>query len=937
MRFKTCFFITIIALLIAPNVWAATPIHLWSHGYGDAQHNGGYCVAVDDLGNVVIGGVFLGTIDFGGGPLTCPGQSDAFVAKFDPSGAHIWSKRFGDTAYQHIMSTAVDGSGNVIVAGYFDGVLDFGGGSLSSLGGHDIFVAKLDPNGNHIWSKRFGDGTRQVPYRVAVDHLDNVIVTGDIAGTVDFGGGALTGAGGKDVFVLKLAPNGNHIWSQIFGDWRDQWGYAIAVDGSNNIILLGNTKGTLDFGGDPLSTAGSEDVFVVKFGPNGAHAWSQCFGDAASQYDGAVVVDGSGNVVIAGKFYGGIDFGGDSFTSAGGVDLYVAKFDPDGAHIWSQSHGDPNYDGAVDVAVNSNDDIVVFGVFSGTTDLGGGQLTSLGSYDLFLAEFDSDGNHIWSAAYGGSDLDDPRDVTVDQWDDIVIVGYFNGTLDLGGGAMTSAGGNDVFLAKYHVLNTSEGEDVVVEPTDESTGESPVTMTFDEVTTAGATNLSTGSTGPPPPAGFKLGNPPTYYELTTTAEFTGPVEICMDYSALSFGNEAKLKLFHYEDGHWVDRTMSLDTDADVICAEVTSFSAFAIFELTIGSVAGYVTADCPAPGAGFAGVEIDAYLQGNGDLLGTGMTDGDGHYQIDSLEAGDYMTTIVTPLSYAAVEDEVSTTVVAGEVATADFSLTCLDITPSQRSIGFWKHQVGVASGGNGNAQIDGATLCDYLDAVEVHFNNNRINEVKVYVPPASDLCADKLWVAKDLLNLKGNVAVTDRAKQQLMALLLNVAAGKLSLREAISVDGANVSQAITYCDSLIDKPMGDHETAKTICDWINNASVVPANMIPLDTRDIAYAPPRGGDGLPETFALGQNYPNPFNPSTVINYDVPVDGGVVTLRIFDVGGRLVRTLVDSEQGAGRRVATWDGTDDRGQSVSTGIYLYRMEARGFSQTKKMLLMK
>lgn len=125
--------------------------------------------------------------------------------------------------------------------------------------------------------------------------------------------------------------------------------------------------------------------------------------------------------------------------------------------------------------------------------------------------------------------------------------------------------------------TFAGTDVVSVPVDFTTLDTPVTVTYDEVTEPGNTTLETFTEGPPPPSGFKVGNPPTYFDLQTTATFTGEVEVCIDYSGISFGNESALKLFHFEDGEWVDATSFLDTDNDIICAAVTSFSLFAIFE------------------------------------------------------------------------------------------------------------------------------------------------------------------------------------------------------------------------------------------------------------------------------------------------------------------------------------------------------------------------
>jgi hypothetical protein len=99
----------------------------------------------------------------------------------------------------------------------------------------------------------------------------------------------------------------------------------------------------------------------------------------------------------------------------------------------------------------------------------------------------------------------------------------------------------------------------------------------------------------------------------------------------------------------------------------------------------------------------------------------------------------------------------------------------------------------------------------------------------------------------------------------------------------------------------------------------------------------GEPPLPETFALYQNVPNPFNPSTRIEFDVPFAGANVTLRIYDVSGRLVRSLVDSEQTAGRRSVLWDGLNGTGEPVATGIYLCRLSGPGFRQTRKMVMLK
>ena len=165
-------------------------------------------VAVDASGNVVVAGAFAGTVDLGGGPLTAQGAAaNVFVASFDCGGALRWSKAFGvpTQANDAVAAVAVDAAGNILVAGQFEGTIDFGAGPLTSLK-TDGFVAKLSPAGDGLWSKRYGDVKSQdLASGIAADAAGNVIVTGIFEGTVDFGGGAIHGDG-HDLFLLALDP-----------------------------------------------------------------------------------------------------------------------------------------------------------------------------------------------------------------------------------------------------------------------------------------------------------------------------------------------------------------------------------------------------------------------------------------------------------------------------------------------------------------------------------------------------------------------------------------------------------------------------------------------------------------------------------------------------------------------------------------------------------
>ncbi len=136
---------------------------------------------------------------------------------------------------------------------------------------------------------------------------------------------------------------------------------------------------------------------------------------------------------------------------------------------------------------------------------------------------------------------------------------------------------DFIFITYTVVNTLVGDNIVFHPTDAVTLTNSVTLTFSQVNKSGTTNLSISEQGESPPLGFKPGEPPTYYDLTTTAGVSGQIEVCIDYSRTSFDNEEALVLFHNENSGWIDITYSLDTENHIICGVTDSLSNFAIFE------------------------------------------------------------------------------------------------------------------------------------------------------------------------------------------------------------------------------------------------------------------------------------------------------------------------------------------------------------------------
>lgn len=423
---------------------------LWAKQFGEAGTQQGLSVAVDGAGNVVLAGSLFGAADFGGGPLTSAGQSDAFLAKFDTDGNHVWSKVFGDTKAQTALDVAIDTTGNVVVLGSFTGPIDLGGGPLVSSGGPDMFVAKLDPQGKHIWSKGFGSGQTLAAARATLDPTGEVLITGYFYGAVNLGGGVLTSKAGADLFIVKLDSDGNHIWSKQFGGAGDQYGNGIATGTDGALVVTGSFGGTIDFGGTLLSSAGGSDIFVAKLDPAGVHIWSKRFGDFADgQIGNSLAVDKSGGVYLGGALSGTVNFGGKVPLSAeGNGDAFVAKLDANGGHLWSTRFGNGANQLVNGIAIDPPGNVSFVGSFDGAIDFGGGELTSLGAADGFIAKLEASGAHIFSRRFGDVDSQVASSVAVDVLGDSFVTGTFSGAIDLGGGPLVSHGGGDIFLAKF---------------------------------------------------------------------------------------------------------------------------------------------------------------------------------------------------------------------------------------------------------------------------------------------------------------------------------------------------------------------------------------------------------------------------------------------------------------------------------------------------------
>lgn len=422
--------------------------HLWSKTFGGSDGDQGYGVAVDANGDIVLVSEFRYMADFGGGTLLAAGLGRLALSKYDADGNHLFSRAFAGTEEHRPRGVVVDADRNIYIAGYFLASIDCGGGVLTSAGSGDIFVTKLDPDGNQMWSKRFGDAEYQAAEAIALDPSGNVLVTGTVWGSVDFGGGTLTG-NPYDLFVLVLDADGNHVMSRRFGD-GGQTGYAIAAGADGSIFVAGSNESTIDLGGGPLTATDQLSGFFAKLAPDGSHLWSRAIDSGLSAANG-LAADSFGDVYVTGFVSGTPDLGGGPLQ-ASGFDAFLAKYDSGGTLLWASLFGDADAQWGGDLTLDHNEKVTLVGQYAGSLDLGSGSLPAGSGAigNIFVGKFEPDGSPLWSSGFApvGSGFSSSTEVATDPNDGSVVVsGYMGGTVDFGGGALVSKGSSDVPLIK----------------------------------------------------------------------------------------------------------------------------------------------------------------------------------------------------------------------------------------------------------------------------------------------------------------------------------------------------------------------------------------------------------------------------------------------------------------------------------------------------------
>lgn len=424
------------------------PQWVWATCAGGMGNDWGFHGPTDQWGRSYMTGYFSDSADFGSNSYTSSGGLDVFIAQLDTNGSWLWVKTAGGTSLDQGAGIALDFDGCVYVSGSFNNSATFGTTTLTSHGAVDIFVAKLDNNGNWIWAVNAGGTSDDYGLQITTDSVGNSYITGQFSQTANFGVHSITSVGAGDIYIAKLDSQGNWLWATRAGGPGDDFGYGITRYQDGNVYTSGDFHGVADFGATSLTSTGLYyNNYVAKLDTNGNWLWATRGGGAGDAELAPAISVGQGGIHVAGYFAGTADFGAVNLTSQGSADIYVACMDMEGNWLWATRAGGTLWDAGFDIVVDVLGNSYVSGIFRSSSSFGFNILTALGDGDAFVAKVTDVGNWEWVLRGGGNGIDSAVNISTDGNGNMYVSGGFSLTTTYGSTSYTSSGGYDILIAK----------------------------------------------------------------------------------------------------------------------------------------------------------------------------------------------------------------------------------------------------------------------------------------------------------------------------------------------------------------------------------------------------------------------------------------------------------------------------------------------------------
>jgi hypothetical protein len=427
--------------------------YVWAKGFGEDGYDTAYAVAANATGEAYVFGDFEKTVSFGESTFAVTGNrfSDLVLLKLNGDGSMAWARQYGAANSDFAKAAVALPSGGVVAGGEFYTATTVGTTNLLSAGGKDIVLISVDAGGTHQWARRFGGSSSDSLHAMAVDSNGNIYVAGQFSGSIDFGATALTSSGGSDGFVAKLDANGSVLWARKLGGTSTDVAYALAVRPTGEVVIAGSFRGGASFGSIVLSSIGGNDAFVAVLDSEGVFLWAKRFGGTTADNARAVACDETGNLWVSGSFTGLSASGFDEppLASAGAEDVFVVRLTIDGTLLELKRYGGSGSETALSLAADPFGTMMMAGSFQQTVGFGPSTLVSEGFSDAYVAKLRAGTGAVWAMRGGGGNDDRSQVLSVNPAGEVFQAGVFNTSANFGSHSITNGGQWDMFVAKIN--------------------------------------------------------------------------------------------------------------------------------------------------------------------------------------------------------------------------------------------------------------------------------------------------------------------------------------------------------------------------------------------------------------------------------------------------------------------------------------------------------
>jgi hypothetical protein len=454
----------------------------WVNQFGGEGQEYGSTMTIDDSGFVYIAASFEEAIDvdptYNIDYLTPQGTKDFFLTKMDTLGKVVWTKHFKGYGYSYCYGIAVDTFGNIYLTGTFSDSIDIDPGPerhiLKAVNNSNIYMVKFSSSGNLIWVNNIQSSSYTNVSGLELTKTNHLIIAGTIRALTSFNPLSsdydLSPVGMTDVYIAKYDTAGKIIWAKrISGNGHDQCGN-FTVDSDESIYITGHFREQIDLStsGNPVILNAGIDtdiIFYAKYDSSGTLKWGNMFeaNDRCIAHD--IEVDDFGNVFLAATFgdllyftIEGQKYGVESHKSRQ-EDIFVSKLDSTGSIVWLNQYGGEYNDEYITIVMGQENTVYVLGFFYDFVEANSGEegivdFSPDNGFSVFLAECDTDGNHLWAELVAKTSNIYINDGIVDQVGGLYILGCFHNTADFSMGTKPSVleprGYGDIFLKKMTV-------------------------------------------------------------------------------------------------------------------------------------------------------------------------------------------------------------------------------------------------------------------------------------------------------------------------------------------------------------------------------------------------------------------------------------------------------------------------------------------------------